>query len=40
LQGDYTSGGAKALEAFVVAINNALGVGYWLSFIRRWNIFD
>ena len=30
LQGDYTSGGAKALEAFVVALSIALGVAIGL----------
>ncbi|WP_034551317.1 threonine/serine ThrE exporter family protein [Carnobacterium funditum] len=33
LQGDYTSGGAKALEAFVVALSIALGVAIGLVII-------
>lgn len=33
LQGDYTAGGAKSLEAFVIATAIALGVGCGLAFI-------
>lgn len=33
LQGDYTSGGAKALEAFVVALSIAIGVAIGLVII-------
>lgn len=32
LQGDYISGGARAMEAFVVAISIAVGAGLGLSF--------
>lgn len=33
LQGDYMSGGAKALEAFVIALSIALGVAIGLILI-------